>query len=379
MKKILVITPYFYPHTGGSQQYMEDIYYFLLKVHPQISVDVLCYNTTKNAPYFERYRGFQVFRIPCFNVLPDQFSLPHPLKLIKFLYQHRDYDIIHLSTRFFDSSWWGPLCAKMLGKKVLLTDHCANFPIHKYKLISMLAAIIDKGFSKLFLRFFDQIYSTNKANQRFLKENFKIDSKVIYGGVDTKTFKPKKEYTRKKLNIIFVGRMINSKGAKLLFDIAKSIKDHNFYFAGSGPLESEFKKEIKMKSLKHIKILGKLNKKQVASLMASSDILTHPSYHHEGFPNVLTEAGTCKLAVIAADVGGSREIIIHNKTGLLIKPNDRTALEKSLKKLINKKRLRKHLANNLYQHMVKNFSWQKLSDQLYKQLKQLSKQGRIIS
>lgn len=371
--KILVITPYFYPHTGGSQQYMEDIYYFLAKKHPEISVDVLCYNTTNNAPSFERYRGFEIYRIPCFNILPNQFSLPHPIELIKFLYKHRDFDILHLSTRFFDPSWWGPLYAKMLRKKVLLTDHCANFPIHKYKLITLLATIIDKGFSKFFLKFFDQVYSTNKAAQKFLKENFKIDSKVIYGGVDTKTFKPKEVRIRKRLKIIFVGRMIDSKGARYLFDIAKNLNAHNFLFAGPGPLEFEFKKEIKIGSLKHIKILGELNKKQVANLMASSDILVHPSCHHEGFPNVLTEAGACKLAVIASDVGGTREIIIHKKSGILIKPQDEDDLNSSLQKLISDKRLRIHLANNLYQYMIKNFAWENLSEQLYLELSRLSK------
>ena len=47
MKKILVITPYFYPHIGGSERYMENLYAYLVRRNLQIKVDVLCYNTEK--------------------------------------------------------------------------------------------------------------------------------------------------------------------------------------------------------------------------------------------------------------------------------------------------------------------------------------------
>jgi len=104
MKKILVITPFFYPHIGGSERYMEELYLFLRKKHPEIDVDVLCYNTNKVSKK-ESYQGLNIYRIPCWNILPDQFSLPNPASLIQFLFSERNsYDLIHCSTRFFDSS-----------------------------------------------------------------------------------------------------------------------------------------------------------------------------------------------------------------------------------------------------------------------------------
>jgi glycosyltransferase involved in cell wall biosynthesis len=88
MKKILVITPFFYPHIGGSERYMEELYLFLRKDHPEIAVDVLCYNTNQ-VQKEENYQGMTIYRIPCWNILKDQFSLPNPLALLHFLLKNR--------------------------------------------------------------------------------------------------------------------------------------------------------------------------------------------------------------------------------------------------------------------------------------------------
>lgn len=365
---ILVLTPFFYPHTGGSQQYMEEMYAEILKNHPDITADVLCYNTTKSTTC-ERYRKINIYRVPCLNILKDQFSIPYPTHLIKFLINNRKkYQILHCSTRFFDTAWWGPIYAKMIRKPVILTDHCANYPIHQNKSITLVATLIDKTMSGFFLNFFDSIYTTNKTTQKFLLKNFNKRSKVIYGGIDTTMYKTKKLMNNKRLKIIFVGRMIDSKGPRYIFDIAKDIKSHDFYFAGPGPLEEKFRQEVENESLTHIKVLGKLNRNEVSKLMNKSDILVHPSYHHEGFPNVLTEAGASRLAVIATDTGGTKEIIIKDKTGLLIEPNNPKVLKENLNKLINNSSLRYQLSTNLYNYLTQNFTWKKVSEQLYKEL-----------
>lgn len=368
-KKILVISPFFYPHIGGSQQYIEEIYAQMIKNHKDIQIYVLCYNTDKSKSY-DKYRGLNIFRISYFNILPGQFALPNPISLFN-LFKTRQFDLIHCSTRFFDSSWWGPIYAKIIGKKIILTDHCATFPVHLNRIISLLSKVIDFATSSIFLNFYDQIYSTNQATKKFITNTFHKNSKVIYGGIDFNIFKPKFVKNNQKTTVLFVGRMIPSKGALLLFNLAKKYPNLDFIFAGPGPLIKNLEFEIKDLKLANIKILGPQTKLEVAKLMRKTDILIHPSFHHEGFPNVLTEAGASGLAVIATDVGGSKEIIINNKTGLLIKPNSPADLEDALIKLLNKT-LRDKLAKDLYSHVKKNFDWKKSSELLYREIKKLT-------
>lgn len=369
MKRILVITPFFYPHVGGSQNYMEELYVSLIQKYPEISVDVLCYNTD-GVSKESLHRSLRIYRIPCWTILPDQFCLPKPIPLIRFLFQKRkSYDLIHCSTRFFDSSWWAPLYSKLIGKNIVLTDHCASHPVYKNPIVAIVAKIIDLSIARFCMQFYRRIFVTNKSSQQFIKKTFGFKSRVVYGGVDTSIFKPSKIDKKNRLRIVFVDRMIDSKGVVELFNIARKLSGADFIFAGPGPLAAVLKQQVDELNLKNIHILGSLTHRQVARLLSESDILVHPSYHHEGFPNILTEAGAAKLAVIATDVGGSREIIINNKTGILIPPQDQKALEEGIRTLIKNRDLKEKIRRSLYQHVIKHFSWDKASQQLYKEIK----------
>lgn len=372
MIKILVVTPFFHPHIGGSQTYMEEIYANLLSQYPDVSVDVLAYTTKKGLKKIENYRSMKIYRLDCWVILKDQFCLVKPWPLLKFLFKNwRGYDLIHCSTRFFDSSWWAVLLGKLTFKKTLLTDHCADHPAHNKKTITFFSKVIDLTLVKLMLKLYDQVITTNKSTQKFLKSKFNVSSTVLYGGINPEIFYPQKK-KNKTLKVVFVGRMIPSKGALTLFSLAKKLSSKaNFIFVGPGPLVYEFKKDLKKQKHKNIEILGGFKRVEVAKVLRSTDILVHPSEHNEGFPNVLTEAGASKLAVIATNVGGSKEIIIDKKTGLLIPPKDPNKLEKALLTLIQNPSLREELSNNLYKYMLKNFIWEKSSQKLYKTIKKL--------
>lgn len=356
MIKILVITPFFYPHVGGSQQYMEDLYVNLRKKHPEISVDILCYNTDY-VEVQEKYRGLNIYRISCLNILTGKFSLPNPNSLWHFLTTHKDYDLIHTSTRFFDSSWWAPIYAKLTNKKIILTDHCAQTPTTSNPLINLLVFLVDRVTGKLFLPMYGKIFVVSRATKSFLKKTFGVYSKVIYAGADLNF--SKKPAAHKKIQVLFAGRMIEEKGVKLLFHVAKQMPQINFIFAGPGQLKE---------NLPNVFILGKRSKKQLNKLLSRADIFVYPTYHSEGIPIALLEAGANKLPVIACDIGGIKEVIKDNQTGLLIKPKDEKSLKEALEKLIAHQSLRKELGHKLFLHIRDTFNWQKSAELFYQHI-----------
>lgn len=371
--RILVITPYFYPHKGGSQQYAEELHYHLMQSDPSISVDVLCYNTD-NAPAIEKYRGFTIYRIPAWQPLKGQFAIPNYyilFKILKKLYKKHRYDFINSHTRFFESSWWTPFVAKIFKTKSILTDHCAHHPTHTSPVVNKIAQITDIYLVPLITRFYDSVTVTNGATRQFLQSLGISKPQIIYGGVNTQFFSPSKRQnkriipntnislTSEDILITFVGRMIHSKGPQLLAESAKRLNKKyphvHIAFAGDGPMKDVIIKD----KTSNITLLGSLDMTQVAKLMANSDILVHPSLHHEGFPNVLLEAGSSGCAIITTDKGGTKEIIEHSVSGLLIEPSI-SALHSAVEQLINEKAIRISLGKNIRKKVVSTYDWKKI-------------------
>ena len=367
MKKILVISPFFYPHTGGSERYIEDLYAFTLKKSKDISVDVLCYNTN-SAKSNELYRGMNIHRIPCFNILSDQFVLPHPFSLLKFLNKHTDYDLIHVSTRFFDSTWWAPMFARLIGAKIVLTDHCANHPVSENRFVNLIVRFAEATIVRLSLRFYDKVFAQNKKTKQFLKKSLNVDSIIAYPGISGLRQKQTKVKS-KKTRVLYVGRMLKSKGVLDLFDIALRNPEVEFIFVGSGPELSVLRKEKDKTKPKNVSLLGNISHVQVNSLLDEADIFAYPSRHSEGLPMAILEAGGVGLSVIAMNSGAVDEVIKNEKTGILIPVGDTEAFEKALHRLSNDRAFREKLGKNLQNFVSKNFSWNKASNLVLRELR----------
>lgn len=368
--RILVISPYFYPHKGGSQQYAEELHVNLMQNDSSVKVDILTYNTD-NSKSVEKYRNLTIYRIPCIQILKGQFAIPNYFELIKTLkkLKKNNYEFVNSHTRFFESSWWAPFAAKHLNAKSILTDHCASHPTHKLALVTVISTLIDKNIVPFFIKKYDFVTVTNSSTKKFLKSLGINNTTLIYGGVDTNYFKSESKNKTRKIGsktlskndiaVSFVGRMIYSKGPHLLLEAAEKITSENknvyFFFGGDGP---ELKNLKKIKN-RQIIFLGSLNKDKVADLMKKSDILVHPSLHNEGFPNVLLESGSASCAIIATNMGGTFEIINKN-TGIIIKP-DAKDIHKKLRLLINEPKKRLQYQKAVRSWVKEKYNWGKIA------------------
>lgn len=68
---------------------------------------------------------------------------------------------------------------------------------------------------------------------------------------------------------------------------------------------------------------------QVPCLMQAMDIFVLPS-RNEGISNTILEAMASSLPVVATDVGGNPELVVENKTGLLVPADDSAAMANAL-------------------------------------------------
>jgi len=80
-----------------------------------------------------------------------------------------------------------------------------------------------------------------------------------------------------------------------------------------------------------IRFLGA--RQDVAEILAGAQVFILAS-HWEGFPRSILEAMRAGLPVIASNVGGVREAVIHGKTGLLVPRGDVPALREAIEALL---------------------------------------------
>ncbi|MDG6250110.1 glycosyltransferase family 4 protein [Methanocalculus sp.] len=153
-------------------------------------------------------------------------------------------------------------------------------------------------------------------------------SAAIASGVDTDRFKPMDTnecracfgIDRERMVFLYLGRYHPWKGIYELIEAARHFPDDLFIFAGTGALPEHPDNCIN---------IGAIEPEKVPTLMNCADCLILPSYT-EGLPNVLMEALSCSVPVIATNVGGCPEVVQDRKTGLLIAPKDTTALSEAL-------------------------------------------------
>jgi glycosyltransferase involved in cell wall biosynthesis len=97
------------------------------------------------------------------------------------------------------------------------------------------------------------------------------------------------------------------------------------------------------------------HREDMAEILQTAHMAVLPSYR-EGLPLSLLEAASCARPLIAADVPGCREIVRHEKSGLLVPARDAEALAAALARLAQDPQLREKMGNVARQMVEERFA-----------------------
>ena len=93
--------------------------------------------------------------------------------------------------------------------------------------------------------------------------------------------------------------------------------------------------------------------------LKKSKVLVIPS-RMESIPQVIKEAFYLKVPIVATDVGGISELITHEKNGILVPSENAEKLVEGINLLLSNEELAKKIAENGYQYVIKNLTWEVL-------------------
>jgi glycosyltransferase involved in cell wall biosynthesis len=138
------------------------------------------------------------------------------------------------------------------------------------------------------------------------------------------------------VKLLAVGRFARTKGFDVLLKACKVMMDRGFKFkltlVGSGfqgPLLKNLHHRLDLGDC--VDMPGFLSHDQLTHLLRTHDMLVVPSVVHssgdrDGIPNVIMEALSHRLPVVATDVCGITEVVRHGETGLIAPQKDPEAL-----------------------------------------------------
>lgn len=367
MKTFCFVAPFFVPHVGGIERYVYGASKEIISRGDRVIV--LCNNDQRDFVE-ECIDGIEIIRLGSVLALNNRLPLPIPnlkfLKIIQTLVREK-IDLFVINGRFYPLSPLIAFSAKLARKKCILIEHGTGHFTLSNHFLTLLSKIYEHLIT-FFLRFVVQdFYGVSKECCIWLK-HFGIKCHgVIYNSIIVDSYKksePKTDKATQYVNISFIGRLIPEKGILRLIEAFRMLDDERakLLIAGTGPLSGQIQKATE--EYDNIHFLGKLNHEQVIDLLASTDILVHPSLYPEGLPTVLLEAGLMKCAVITTNAGGSKEVVPSFDYGIQI-DGSVEQIKHALEVLVSDETLRNKISTNLHQRVVNSFSWEKNVEHLY--------------
>ncbi len=184
----------------------------------------------------------------------------------------------------------------------------------------------------------DVIYNSNSVKREWAKKLGKKNVKgsvVLYGLDEPETTIPD-DYPAKQdgmVDFVCVARFVEWKGhAKLLeawkMAVGKTKKNIRLLLVGAGPCLEDVKKTVERLGLTNVVFLG--SKPYGARYFNGGDAGILMSTEPEAFGQVLVEAMSRGLPVIASQIGGIPEVVEHERSGLLVDPFDSTAVASAI-------------------------------------------------
>ena len=180
---------------------------------------------------------------------------------------------------------------------------------------------------------------------------------VIPPGIDLGKWHPIGSRVDDRFRVLFVGGEFGRKGGQVLLEAFKSLSDR---------AELCLVTKSDVPSSDRVRVIQDLtpNDGRLIDLYASSDVFVLPSLA-ETFGIAAAEASAMGLPVVATSIGGLRDLVVADRSGLLVEPNDVAGLARALVLLESDGDARRRLGLGARAHAVESFDARKNAAQLF--------------
>jgi glycosyltransferase involved in cell wall biosynthesis len=162
--------------------------------------------------------------------------------------------------------------------------------------------------------------------------------------------------------ILYLGRLAPKKGLPYLIK-AMSDVDTELTIVGDGPERKKIERLVAEHDVT-VRFVGQVPPDEIDEYYRNAAIFVLPSIEGEGMPNVVLEAMSWGLPVVATDSGGVPSVITDGSNGYLVEMRDTEALADRITRLLENERERETLGENAREYVEQNHSWDFLCAEL---------------
>lgn len=211
----------------------------------------------------------------------------------------------------------------------------------------------------------DEVVTVDQRIKEYVKSMSGVEATAIKNFIDVEDFDPGKldlSGIREEFGIpadkkmLFVPRRMTEKNGVIYPTLAlRKVLDRHpdtvLVYAGTGEQMPAIKREVEKQGLDgDVLLLGTVPHEKMKYLYGTSDVVLVPSVHSYGVEEATSisalEAMGSRSPVIAGAVGGLKEIIEHEKDGLLVTEKDVDGLSEAILKVLDSTTFAEQLARN---------------------------------
>lgn len=334
---------------GGGPEY---VYRLMSKLNDKVEFFAAC---PDDRPYMERYSGL-IGRNKILTIPHRKFDLNSFINLIKFVKQNK-IDLIHSHGK--GAGIYSRPAAIITGRKCIHTFH--GLHTGEYSALGKtLYLLLEKIFALMTSKL---IAVSDSEKERLIDNGIATAEKieVINNGVDTDMDIASSPDYGKPLEIVTVTRFDFAKNSGLAVDILMELKKKNYLdkffliFIGDGEERYDVEKKINEAGLaKFVRFTGFSDNVKQYYKYAFCYLSTS---RWEGMPLSVLEAMSCGVPVVASNVTGNRDVVIHGRTGFIYDSEEPDEAAGYLITLAEDRNLWKKLSEEAIKQCKENFSF----------------------
>lgn len=336
-KTVLMVAPYFPPHSGGLERYVDEVARGLHRQHDWRVVVLTTSESDKDEQ--EVHHGCTVYRLRVGHKISNTPFSFHWLRAVRRVLREVQPDIVNVHTPV---PGLGDLVAWLLPRHIPLVVTYHADSMRKGSLLpDIVVWLYEHGPLRHLLRKAEQVVCASDFVRFDFLPRYLHKSSTICPAVAMEVFAPGMYAKDEHPTVLFVasiGKGEQYKGLDVLLRslsiLKKRVSNIQLRIVGSGNMCDAYKtlaRELGVRE--HVVFTGALYGKELVAEYQRAHLFVLPT-KKESFGMVIAEAMACGLPVVSTRVGGVQGLVEDGVTGFLVEPDDTQALAEKMHELL---------------------------------------------